>query len=73
MKIKLKNLIDSLDSADLGGLEVKNDLVKVCSLINITLQDIHSRMILNQEEVIIPLEPNKYEYCVDDYLDEEAV
>lgn len=71
MKIKLKNLIDSLNAADLGGLEVKNDLIKVCSLINITLQDIHSRMLLNQEEVIIPLEPSKYEYCVDDYLGEQ--
>jgi uncharacterized protein YeeX (DUF496 family) len=71
MKIKLKNLIDNLDAADLGGLDVKNDLIKVCSLINITLQDIHSRMVLNQEEIVIPLVKGKYEYCVDDYIDGE--
>lgn len=71
MKIKLKDLIDDLNAADLGGLDVKNDLIKVCSLINITLQDIHSRMVLNQEEVVIPLVNGKTEYCVDDYLDVE--
>lgn len=68
MKIKLKNLIDYLDAADLGGLEVKKDLTKICALINLTLQDLHSRIIINQEEVIIPLQPGKTEYCVDDYI-----
>lgn len=70
MNIKLKDLINYLEAADLGGLEVKKDLVKICPLINITLQDLHSRMIINQEEVIIPLKQGKTLYCVDDYIEE---
>lgn len=70
MNIKLKDLINYLEAADLGGLEVKKDLTKICSLINLTLQDLHSRMIINQEEVIIPLIQGKTLYCVDDYIEE---
>lgn len=70
MNIKLKDLVNYLEAADLGGLEVKKDLVKICPLINLTLQDLHSRMIINQEEVVIPLVKGKTLYCVDDYIEE---
>lgn len=70
MKVKLKDLVHYLDSADLNGLDMKKDLIKVCALINLTLQDLHSRMVINQQQVIIPLQQGMAEYCVDDYIEE---
>ena len=71
MKIKLKDLITYLDSADLSGLDVKKDLIKVCAYANITLQDIHQRLVINQEELHIPMQLGITEYCIDDYFEDE--
>lgn len=70
MNINLKDFVNYLSSADLNGLDAVKDLNKVVAFINLTTQDIHQRMVVNQAKVSIPLDKDENFYCIDDYMKE---
>lgn len=70
MNINLKDFVNYLSSADLNGLDAVRDLTKIVAFTNLTTQDIHQRIVLNQAKVSIPLDRNESYYCIDDYMKE---
>jgi uncharacterized protein YeeX (DUF496 family) len=68
--MKLKEVISYIQNSEIDSLAQKNDLKRLCLLINLGLDNLHKRLNIKQAEIIIPLEPGKYEYDLNDYIKE---
>lgn len=69
MKLTLKQVLDLTGSTDLRTLNLTaDDPTTMSYLINQVLIDLHSRFVLNQKLVKIPLEEDKELYDINDYI-----
>ena len=70
-KITLAQVIDMAQTTELAGLGLKNDYRTMVNLLNMTLIDLHARLVINQGIVTIPIEHNKEIYNIEDYVENE--
>ena len=70
-KLTLAQVIDMAQTTELAGLGVKNDYRTMVNLLNMTLIDLHARLVINQGIVTIPIEHNKEIYNIEDYVENE--
>lgn len=70
-KLTLAQVIDMAQSTELAGLGLKNDYRTMVNLLNMTLIDLHARLVINQGIVTIPIEHNKEIYNIEDYVENE--
>ena len=70
-KLTLAQVIDMAQTTELAGLGLKNDYRTMVNLLNMTLIDLHARLIINQRIVTIPIEHNKEIYNIEDYVENE--
>lgn len=72
MRLTLRETIDFIGSTELRTLnDTVHDPVAMANLINQVLLDIHSRIVIKQEIVTIPVERDKSLYKIDDYIIQE--
>lgn len=70
-KLTLAQVIDMAQTTELAGLGLKNDYRTMVNLLNMTLIDLHARLVINQGIVSIPIEHNKEIYNIEDYVENE--
>lgn len=70
-KLTLAQVIDMAQTTELAGLGLKNDYRTMVNLLNMTLIDLHARLVINQGIVTIPIEHNKEIYNIEDYVENE--
>ena len=70
-KLTLAQVIDMAQTTGLAGLGLKNDYRTMVNLLNMTLIDLHARLVINQGIVTIPIEHNKEIYNIEDYVENE--
>ena len=70
-KLTLAQVIDMAQTTELAGLRLKNDYRTMVNLLNMTLIDLHARLVINQGIVTIPIEHNKEIYNIEDYVENE--
>ena len=70
-KLTLAQVIDMAQTTELAGLGLKTDYRTMVNLLNMTLIDLHARLVINQGIVTIPIEHNKEIYNIEDYVENE--
>ena len=70
-KLTLAQVIDMAQTTELAGLGLKNDYRTMVNLLNMTLIDLHARLVINQGIVTIPIEHNKEIYNIEDYVEND--
>ena len=70
-KLTLAQVIDMAQTTELAGLGLKNDYRTMVNLLNMTLIDLHARLVINQGIVTIHIEHNKEIYNIEDYVENE--
>ena len=67
-KLTLAQVLEMAQTTELQGLGLKNDYKTMVNLLNLTLIDIHARLVINQGIIDIPIEHNKEIYELEDYI-----
>lgn len=66
-KLTLAEVLETAQLTELQGLGLKNDYKTMVNLLNLTLRDLHARLIINQGIIEIPIEHHKEFYNLEDY------
>lgn len=67
-ELTLKQVLDFAKSGDIKNLDVCNNYDDMVNFINLVLIELHSRFIINQDIVEVPLEQDKTVYNLLDYI-----
>lgn len=65
--LTLAKVIEIAQTTELQGLGLKNDYKTMVNLLNMTLIDLHSRFVINQDVIKVPIEHNKEFYNLETY------
>lgn len=66
--LTLKQVLQFAKTGELSSLGVVNDYEAMCNFINLVLIELHSRFVINQKIIEIPLSEDKTTYKLTDYL-----
>jgi hypothetical protein len=69
-ELTLKQVLDFAKSGDIKNLDVCNNYDDMVNFINLVLIELHSRFIINQDIVEVPLEQDKTVYNLLDYIND---
>lgn len=66
-RLTLAEVLETAQVTELQGLGLKNDYKSMVNLLNMTLRDLHARLVINQGIIVIPIEHDKEFYNLLDY------
>ncbi len=66
----LREVIMFAQSSELKNLDISNSISDMVNLINLALIDIHSSLVINQGIIHVPLDKEKTEYNLLDFIKE---